>query len=82
MYSNTMACLSSVARTTSTSLVKGYIPQSHIKALINQKVKLLDEIDAIIKEVTEKTQPKKKGRRLNSGSCRSSCCGEEEKGHR
>ena len=31
--------------TTSTSLVKGYIPQSHIKAVINQKVNLLDQIE-------------------------------------
>ena len=31
--------------TTSRSLVKGYIPQSHIKALINQKVKLLDQAE-------------------------------------
>ena len=31
--------------TTSTSLVKGYIPQYHIKALINQKVKLLDQAE-------------------------------------
>ena len=29
----------------STSLVKGCIPQSHIKALINQKVKLLDQAE-------------------------------------
>ena len=31
--------------TTSTRLVKGYIPQSHIKALINQKVNLLDQTE-------------------------------------
>ena len=29
--------------TTSTSFVKGFIPQSHIKALINQKVNPLDQ---------------------------------------
>ena len=31
--------------TTSTSLVKGYIPQSHIKALINHKVHLLNQVE-------------------------------------
>ena len=31
--------------TTSTSLVKGYIPQSHIKALINHKVQLLNQVE-------------------------------------
>ena len=30
---------------TSTSLVKGYIPKSHIKVLNNQKVKLLDQAE-------------------------------------
>ena len=31
--------------TTSTNLVKGYIPQSHIKALINHKVHLLNQVE-------------------------------------
>ena len=31
--------------TTSTNLVKGYIPQSHIKALINNKVHLLNQVE-------------------------------------
>ena len=31
--------------TTITSLVKGYIPQSHNKAMINQKVNLLDQVE-------------------------------------
>ena len=42
--------------TTSTSLLKGYIPQSNIKALINQKVKLLNRAEWTRNRLTTQIQ--------------------------